>query len=248
MKNNKLALIITGGTIVGSLLLGGTTYAATQPSLTPRNERRLTAMRPSVIGTVSTVSGTIINVTDQKGIVHTVDTTNAQITTGFGSTTKSITVSDISIGDAVAVVGTASGTSISATSVRDGVKFPSGLPQNALPARFHMKGSIMYASSTIPRFVGTITAISGSTFTIQVPNHKPHTRFSGMASGSSTSTPIIYTVVTTNSTVFMKDRQLDSLADLAVGQTALITGTLEKSTQTITARGVNVMTKSGRTQ
>ena len=89
------------------------------------------------------------------------------------------------------------------------------------------------ASST-PRFMGSITAVNGSVFSLQSKAWR-------------TTATTTYTVNTTNSTVFMKDGSLDSLNDLAAGQSALVTGTLDTTTNIITATGVNVFTSSMHT-
>jgi hypothetical protein len=124
----------------------------------------------------------------------------------------------------VAVVGTVSGTSIEATKIKDDVK--TGIHEKSA----HKKGSFI----ATPRYVGTIGTISGATFTISGRAHEK---------GQATSTPVIYIVNTTSSTVFMKNGKLDSLTDLTVGNMVMVAGSLDTNTKVITATGVNVVGK-----
>jgi hypothetical protein len=73
---------------------------------------------PAAIGTVSSVSGSIIYLIGSDGTAYTVDATSAAITKLPNTT---IQVSDISGGDTLRVFGTVSGTSIAATKIMDGV-------------------------------------------------------------------------------------------------------------------------------
>ena len=95
------------------------------------------------------------------------------------------------------------------------------------------------ATST-PRFMGTVTSVNGSSFTIER---------SAFGYKNATNTPAIteiYTVNTTSGTVYMKDGQLDSLADVVNGVHVKVTGILDSTTGISTAQGVNVVTKVGK--
>ena len=69
--------------------------------------------QPVVLGTVSTISGSTLTITNKSNVTYTVDATNAKIT--VGNTTAS--VSSIAVGDMVVVQGTINGTSIVASNV-----------------------------------------------------------------------------------------------------------------------------------
>lgn len=78
--------------------------------------------KPAVRGSVTAISGMILSVTNASSTVYTVDATNATVTKINGTSTPlTISVANIAVGDTVSVVGTVSGTSITATSIRDGV-------------------------------------------------------------------------------------------------------------------------------
>ena len=93
-------------------------------------------------------------------------------------------------------------------------------------------------TTSTPRFVGTVTSVNGNSFTIE------RSSFDGRK--NATSTPTItktYIVNTTSGTVYMKDGQLDSLADVINGAHVKVIGILDSTTGIIMAQGVNVMTK-----
>jgi Domain of unknown function (DUF5666) len=79
-------------------------------------------------------------------------------------------------------------------------------------------------TSTRPFFFGKVTAVSGTGFTIK----------------KRTST---LTVKTTDGTVYMKDGNLDSSADIVVGATAMVKGTFDKTSETVTASGIDILTR-----
>jgi len=111
-------------------------------------------MKPGVVGTVASVSGTTLTVTSKAGpsgtpaaATYTVDASNATVTKN--GTTSS--VSAIATGDTVMVQGTVSGTSVTATSIRDGVM------QAPKP---------VITGNGEPVIGGAVTAISASTLTV----------------------------------------------------------------------------------
>ena len=80
---------------------------------------------------------------------------------------------------------------------------------------------------------GIVQTINGNSFTIVRPAIIPH-------SGTTTATTT-FTVTTSSSTVYMKHGALDSLADVTVGAPLTVTGTLDATTNTIQALGVNIL-------
>ena len=81
-------------------------------------------IRSGVSGTVDAMDGTTITVDGRQGTstattTYSVDASNAKVIKGSATTTAS--VSDISVGDHVIIRGTVSGTSVTATTVIDGV-------------------------------------------------------------------------------------------------------------------------------
>ncbi len=71
---------------------------------------------PVVAGSVASVSGSTLTVTNSGNLTYTVDATNAKITR-VGTTNA--TISNVAVGDQVIVQGTVNGTSVVATSVID---------------------------------------------------------------------------------------------------------------------------------
>lgn len=78
--------------------------------------------------------------------------------------------------------------------------------------------------------VGTVEAISGTGFTVNVKNMKNKTTSS-------------IDVVTDSSTTYKKDGLNATIADLAVGQKVIVAGTLDKTTNILTAKTVKIITK-----
>ena len=77
---------------------------------------------PGIIGTVASVRGMNITVSEQSRAVYTVDLTHAKITKNVGGAQPTtITAADIIIGDTIGVRGTISGSTVTATFAIDGI-------------------------------------------------------------------------------------------------------------------------------
>ena len=148
------------------LIMASTALAAgTSRANGSRSRSRLTGIagsattagqKPVVVGKVTAISGSTLTVTDTKtNAQYTVDVSSAKITEGFGSGAQSIGYSSIKVGDEVIILGTVTGSSVSATSVFDGVE----------GAGFRKA----------PRVIGTVTAVSGSTLNVSVQQHASST-------------------------------------------------------------------------
>jgi hypothetical protein len=169
------------------------------------------------LGKVESVSGSTITLSAQgmkktTSTNYTVDASNATITKrsmgmpGSGTST-SMTVADIHVGDHLMVIGTASGTSVSATSITDQ---PVIMPKDR---------SLFY---------GTVTAASGTALTITAPETKM---------SSSTTYTIDASAATLMAGNCMKGNASSSsstLADIKVGDSITVAGTLSGSTITAT--------------
>lgn len=108
---SKLIYVIGSSLITGSLIFGGTAYAA---------ERA----RPAIFGQVAAVSGTQITVKGRSGrhgavTTYTVDASKAKITQGLGHGATTIGLSNVAVGDRVAVLGQITGDAVVASSVFD---------------------------------------------------------------------------------------------------------------------------------
>jgi hypothetical protein len=108
---NKLVYIIGGSLITGSLMFGGTAFAAE-------------STRPAIFGQVAAVSGREITVTGKSGrggttTTYKVDASKAKITQGLGQGATAIDVTSVEVGDKVAVLGNITGDAVVASSVFD---------------------------------------------------------------------------------------------------------------------------------
>jgi hypothetical protein len=74
--------------------------------------------QPIVAGTVATISGSTLTITNKSNVTYTVDATNAKIVKG----PNTITVSGVAVGDMVIVQGAVNGNAVVATSVIDQTK------------------------------------------------------------------------------------------------------------------------------
>ncbi len=159
MKNySKLALpLLTALVIVGSVTSIVTVASAASTIGTPTTSNTTSSRPqmtpPSAMGKVTAINGSTITITDQKrgtttSMTYTVDASAATVTKDQNTAS---TLSAIAVGDMIAVDGTVSGTTITATAIHDGFGGPGG------PGDFGGHGG---------GAMGTVTAISGSTLTV----------------------------------------------------------------------------------
>ena len=157
MNTKKYISLIVALATVGSLAVAIPVFAqnAGQPAAGRGFGRGMNNKggAPAVVGTVSAVNGNSITISGRQGFsntatsaatIYTVDATNAKVT----KNNTASTVSAIAVGDTVMVQGKVSGTSVTATNIRDGI------------ANFGGKG----VNGT--GVAGTVASISGSTITI----------------------------------------------------------------------------------
>ncbi len=126
-----ISSIAVGDMIMGQGILTGTNLVATmiRDGMPPRmnkgdgqetNESGQLPMitgngQPVVAGTVSTLSGSTITITNKSNVTYTIDATNAKILQGQNA----VSVSDVAVGDKIIVQGTVNGSAIVASSVID---------------------------------------------------------------------------------------------------------------------------------
>lgn len=87
---------------------------------------------PVVAGTISTITGSTITITNKSNVAYTVDATNAKISKGNASSS----ISNLTVGDSVLVQGTVNGNSITATTVLDQTNPSSTSTNNQGPKGF----------------------------------------------------------------------------------------------------------------
>jgi hypothetical protein len=176
--------------------------------------------RPGMGGAVAAINGTTITITGQNGSIYTVDTAKAKITRGFGPNTETLALTDIKVGDKIGIIGTISGTNITAKTIIDGVG---------------MLRDRKTEGQEKTHVVGKILTVSPFSLTLEV---KP---FSDRMMKSATET-VTYTVDSTSNTTVTKDGVSASLGDLTVGQMIIATGKVDSSAKTVEATKINIMT------
>ena len=103
---------------------------------------------PAVIGKVVSVSGTTLTVSGHSGpdtatTTYTVDASSAKIMKGKPTATSTpATISDVAVGDNVLVIGTASGTTVTAKVIVDGLP-PQRMMNPSMKPGMHMGSTTM---------------------------------------------------------------------------------------------------------
>jgi hypothetical protein len=226
-RHRSLPKLTVGALLAGAFALAAVPAfaAAATPGAFPR---------PAVVGQVTAISGSTLTVatrawqrdTDDtsspsaQAATYAVDASGATVTKGG----QASTVSAIAVGDMVAVEGTVSGQSVTATSIRDGAM--RGMRGVRADGDWRRASTMPWASKTPPItgngepiIGGTVTAISGSTLTV--------TPKTGAA----------YMVTTTSATTFSKRGVTGAtLSNVAVGDSVVVQGTV--SGQSVAASSV----------
>lgn len=205
--SNKSRLLLVAS-IMASLALAVPAFAQTTPGTQPgwgfgRMGGHMGMMsRNGVFGTVASVSGNTLTVTAKgwskdktstTSTTYTVDATNAKVTKNGTAST----VASIAVGDTVMIQGTVNGTTVAATTVRDGV-----MPK---PNESDKGQSPIIQGNGQPVIAGTINAINGNILTVGNPSK------------------VTYTVDATNATV-TKNNATSTLSSVVVGDNVVIQG------------------------
>jgi hypothetical protein len=228
---NTLLAVASGAIILGSLLAAGVASAQTPPTSgqggggAGGGRSGMNHTMPGVFGTVSTISGTTLTLSS-KGFggpqatdasasakTYTVDASSATVFKD-GATS---TLSSVAVGDTVMAAGTVSGTSVTATTIRDGVvSGMGGKPGETQQGTSDMRGEGGHASSTPsviqgngePVIGGTVSTVSGNALTVTT------------AQGN-----VTYSV-DVSSAVIKKDNATSSVSNIAVGDKVVVQGTV----------------------
>ena len=200
-KIGKIAAIISAIAIVPTLTLAQSDSGTMYANANASTSKH--ERQSTKTGTASSVSGTAITLAGNDGTTYTVDASGAKIVRKFGA---SMQLADIQNGDTLQVRGTVSGSDIIASLIRD-----------------------MSEQSKNATFYGSVTAVNGSSFTLQSKDR-----------GSQT-------VNTTVSTVFKKNGQTDAngMTDVTVGANVIVSGVWDSKNSNISATGVNIVLKTG---
>jgi hypothetical protein len=233
-KINYLPWMAMAG-VVASLAIAVPVFAATSATI---NASQKGWSGAGVVGTVSAVNGSTLTVTS-KGMMRpepmheasgtkptvattaTVYTVNASNATIYKNKVTS-TIASIATGDTVMVQGTVSGTSVTATVIRDGIGGATG--KTGMPGE---KDFARGASSTLPLSPikgngepvvgGNITAINGTTLTVTNASN------------------VTYTVDASSATI-VKGNATSSVSSVAIGDGVVVQGTVNGTS--ITASSV----------
>jgi len=224
-------ILISSGVAIALALSAGIMAApafADTSSTTAQSGTHTQRQKPAAFGTVASISGDTITLTSKlktAATTYTVDATNATVTKGIGKSATAIAVSGILVGDRLVVQGTVSGTNITATAIRD------GLGDNRIGKKPMIRGVMGGLNG---RFAaGSVTAVNGSTFTVQPKAWGKN----------ATTTPAAITVTTDSTTTYKKDGATATLADVVSGANVFVVGTKDSTTGNVVAKMVSVVTK-----
>jgi hypothetical protein len=237
MQKKQVIFISSGLAMLALILLAAPTLAATNKNfggakgLVGRlanfsHKKETPAVKPAMIGNITAISGSILTVTGENKTTYTIDATNAKITQGFGANATTLAISNLTVGETIFANGTVSGTNVTATTV--------SVMNNADKTRVGQPGDFRGNRGVS----GNVTAVNGSSFTVQRTGRMPDEKIA-----TSTIQNVFYTVNTTGSTVFKKDGQAATLADVVQSERVMVTGTIDATTNTVTATAVNIVTK-----
>ena len=166
MMKFKTAHFIAGAIIISAVALPVVTMAHTgaQGILLGFGNKihKIMPANNMVVGTVTTISGTTLTVTDAKSVVYTIDASAAKVDPGMMGA-SGLTVANILVGDKVVVTGPVNGTSETAKMINDR----------------SMKGRNI--------FMGTVTVTNGSVLTIDSMTGKTKTSYTVDASSAALS-------------------------------------------------------------
>lgn len=229
MNKTHKTIAATTTFVAASLIFVGTTFAAyaAAPTAAHRSSSAAAHSRarpaaPVVFGRVTSISGSTITLAGRRNSeTYTVDASHASVSLHHGSTTATLSLADIKVGDYIGVMGTTTGTTVTASAI-------TGSPKGPKP---HSKDHVGRGNIEKPVAIGMILSISGDSFTMS--SKAPH--------ASTTGETLV--VRTSSSTVYMKDGKLDSLSDLMAGMTVAVTGTRAKDSHTISATSVHIRTQ-----
>jgi hypothetical protein len=230
-KNTKKLIV---STLAISALLTGSAFAAESTSASSKVNTFMRHMRglgttetaPAAFGKITAINGSSITISGKSNTTYTVDVSSAKFYRGKDT---AITLSDLAVNDMVVVEGTVNGTTITATVLRIGG--PRGIP-GGMPTMMGERG-----------VMGTVSTVSGTTFTVATPAFVPHMRGASSTPTIVATTPTLVNVVTGSNTVFMKDGATSTIASVVSGSRVLVEGSKDAAGTTITATKVLVMTK-----
>lgn len=180
----------------------------------------MNGQKPAVFGTVTAINGTNITVASHSfgnspshlaaTTTYTVDASNATVYKNNATST----LSSVAVNDHIIVMGTVSGTNVTATSIRDGIPMmmrgrgPNGSDNDSGTGQ-----SLPFSGNGEPVVAGTVSSVNGNSFSI--------------TTGSNTS----YTIDATNATV-KKASATSTVSAVASGDYVIVQGQVNGSSVT----------------
>jgi hypothetical protein len=153
---------IIGITSASAASIGSTVTSGTHTKSTIH--RPGTFKGKGVVGTVNSVSGTLITITNKAGVVYTIDSSNATITKD-GVTS---TLASIAIGNTIFAQGTVTGTHVVAISINDGKMRGKGFTSGALAYKPMVSGTV----SSVRGNIISVTGKDSVLYTVDGTNAK----------------------------------------------------------------------------
>jgi hypothetical protein len=222
MQKKKIIFITTGLAMLALILVASPSLAATINSRFGKGfagrpgMHGINFVKPAAAGKITAINGNILTIAGKNNAALTIDATNAKITSGFRASSTTIAIGNLTVGEMISATGALTGTNVVATVIsvfnNPGIKKP------------------MQA----PRVMGKVTAVNGSSFTVQVTNR--------IREPQKSATTTVFTVNTSAATIFTKDGKTAVLADVATGETVMVAGTVD-TLKNVTATSVNITTK-----
>ena len=178
---------------------------------------------PAAVGSVTAINGTTLTIAS-RGFGKPGSTLTATTTYSVDASTATVmknnatsTLSAVAVGDFVLVQGTKNGTSITATTIRDGMMMrggPSGTRAPGTPGTVP-PGNVQppIQGNGEPVVAGTVSAIGGASLTV------------------TTKSNVTYTVDTTNAKI-VQGQDTVSLSNVSTGDSVIIQGTVNGTSVT----------------
>ena len=211
-----LSNLLTGALVASAAVVPAATvsahvqtrHAQGMPTTEHRAEKlgqKILDLKNMTVGKVTAVSGATITIEGRENKTFTIDTSGATLLKGNPRDPATITLSDIKVGDMVMARGTVDGTSVKATEAH-----LMGAPHDMKPFGGERGEK--------PTAGGKVTAVNGSTITIQDRDEKT------------------YTIDATNAklTSGFRDTTTIVVSDIKVGDMVMTHGTLNGTTVTAT--------------
>ena len=227
------------------------------------------ARQQPISGSVSSISGTTLNMTARQGTSYTADIGSASIIKGSGINTRPIDAAEIKVGDSVTLLGTISGNSVTATSVRintppepayagkvisvNGNVFTIENNKkvqyavNTTDSTIFRKGSQVGSASDVA--VGQTITVSGTinsgsntvSATSVVISVPPVPRYSGKVTAVKGDSITIEAASGGKTISYTINTTKVSVNDISVGERVVVSGELDSNSKTILASNINVM-------